>query len=81
MALDESPGATDNIQKNDGQIALSQYCQKIADAGEMMVNTIGDLINLNKSQGGIYICGAMKIGSGATVELFHLYLRVVRRRR
>ena len=31
-------------------------------------------ICLNLSQGGIYICGAMKIGSGATVKLFHLYL-------
>ena len=29
---------------------------------------------LNQSQGGIYICGAMEIGLGATVKLFRLYL-------
>ena len=31
--------------------------------------------NLNQSQGGIYICGAMKIGLGATVKLFQMYLK------
>ena len=36
-----------NIRKNNRQIALSQYRQEIADAGEMMLNSAGDLINLN----------------------------------
>ena len=31
--------------------------------------------NLNQSQGGLYICGAMKIGLGATVKLFQMYLK------
>ena len=29
---------------------------------------------LNQSQGGIYICGAIKIGLDATVKLFRLHL-------
>jgi hypothetical protein len=29
---------------------------------------------LNQSQGGIYICGAIKIGLDATVKLFPLHL-------
>ena len=36
-----------NIRKNNRQIALSQYRQEIADAGEMMVNSVNDLINLD----------------------------------
>ena len=36
-----------NIRKNNRQIALSQYRQEIAGAGEMMVNTVGELINLD----------------------------------
>ena len=36
-----------NIRKNNRQIALSQYRQEIGDAGEMMVNSVNDLINLD----------------------------------
>ena len=36
-----------NIRKNNRQVALSQYRQEIAYAGEMMVNSINDLINLD----------------------------------
>ena len=36
-----------NIRKNNRQVALSQYRQEIADAGEMMVNSASDLINLD----------------------------------
>ena len=36
-----------NIRKNNRQVALSQYRQEIADAGEMMVNSTSDLINLD----------------------------------
>ncbi len=36
-----------NIRKNNRQIALSQYRQEIADAGEMMVNSTSELINLD----------------------------------
>ena len=36
-----------NIRKNNRQVALSQYRQEIADAGEMMVNSVSDLINLD----------------------------------
>lgn len=36
-----------NIRKNNRQIALSQYRQEIADAGEMMVNSVNALINLD----------------------------------
>lgn len=36
-----------NIRKNNRQIALSQYRQEIADAGEMMVNSVNELINLD----------------------------------
>ena len=32
-------------------------------------------LKLNQSQGGIYICGAMKIGLSATVKLFQMYLK------
>ena len=38
-----------NIRKNNRQIALSQYRQEIADAGEMMVNSVNELINLDKA--------------------------------
>ena len=31
-------------------------------------------MNLNQSQGGIYICGALKIGQGTPVKLFHPYV-------
>ena len=37
----------DTARKNNRQIALSQYRQEIADAGEMMVNSVNDLINLD----------------------------------
>ena len=30
--------------------------------------------SLNQSQGGIYICGALKIGQGTPVKLFHPYV-------
>ena len=36
-----------NIRKNNRQVALSQYRQEIAYAGEMMVNQVSDLINLD----------------------------------
>ena len=36
-----------NIRKNNRQIALSQYRQEIADAGQMMVDSVSDLINLD----------------------------------
>ena len=35
---------------------------------------ISDLKALNQSQGGIYICGALKIGQGTPVKLFHPYV-------
>ena len=36
-----------NIRKNNRQIALSQYREEIADAGEMMVNQTSELIDLS----------------------------------
>ena len=38
-----------NIRKNNRQVALSQYRQEIADASEMMVNSVNELINLDKA--------------------------------
>ena len=38
-----------NLSKGSRQIALSQYRQEIADAGEMMVNSVSDLINLDQA--------------------------------
>ena len=39
-----------------------------------MCSTVQYLPVLNQSQGGICICGALKIGLDATVKLFRLYL-------
>ncbi|MDE2959442.1 MAG: site-specific DNA-methyltransferase [Chloroflexota bacterium] len=38
-----------NIRKSNRQIALSQYRQEIADAGELMVDSVEELINLNEA--------------------------------
>lgn len=37
---------THNIRKSDLQIPLDKYRQEIADAGEMLVDTTADLVNL-----------------------------------
>ena len=37
---------THNIRKSDRQIPLDEYRQEIADAGEMLVDTTADLVNL-----------------------------------
>ena len=37
---------THNIRKSNRQISLDEYRQEIADAGEMLVNTTADLVNL-----------------------------------
>ena len=39
-----------NIRKNNRRVGLAEYRQEIADAGELMVNTLGDLINLDWAQ-------------------------------
>ena len=36
-----------NIRKSNRRIGLAEYRREIADAGEMMVNSINDLINLD----------------------------------
>ena len=38
-----------NIRKSNRQIALSQYREEIADAGELMVESVDKLINLNEA--------------------------------
>ena len=36
-----------NIHENDRRVALAEYCQEIADVGEMMVNSVNYLVNLD----------------------------------
>ena len=36
-----------NIRKNNRRVGLAEYRQEIADAGELMVDTVNDLINLD----------------------------------
>ena len=36
-----------NIRESNRLIALSQYREEIADAGELMVDSVDELINLN----------------------------------
>ena len=38
-----------NIRKNNRRIGLAEYRQEISDAGEMMVSTMNDLINLDEA--------------------------------
>ncbi len=38
-----------NIRKSNRRIGLAEYRQEIADAGEMMVNSVSDLINLDRA--------------------------------
>ena len=54
-----------NIRKNNRQVALSQYRQEIADAGEMMVNSTSDLINLDFA-----LSEAMKMYGRAYAEAY-----------
>ena len=39
-----------NIRKNNRRIGLAEYRQEIADSGEMLVVSVGDLINLDWAQ-------------------------------
>lgn len=39
-----------NIRKSNRQVMLAEYREEIAAAGELMVDGVGDLINLNYAQ-------------------------------
>ena len=40
-----------NIRENNRRVALAEYCQEIADFGEMMVNSVNDIVNLDWALG------------------------------
>ena len=52
-----------HIRKNNRQIARSQYREEIADAGEVMVNSMSDLINLDYA-----LAQAMQIYGRASIR-------------
>ena len=40
-----------NIRDNNRRVASAEYRQEIADAGEMMVNSVNDIVNLDWALG------------------------------